>query len=148
MQKGPLSFDDLQDFFAGFPNGPPGCGPGQTNALGPCPGGSAATILTGNLLRHFTFDGFALFLQDDWRVTPKLTVNLGVRYELNTVPKERDNLQGNFDPVSGAVQVGSGTSPLITAITTISRRAWAWPGIFRATARPWSAQEADSFTSS
>jgi outer membrane receptor protein involved in Fe transport len=27
---------------------------------------------------------FAFFAQDDWRVTPKLTLNLGVRYELDT----------------------------------------------------------------
>jgi hypothetical protein len=108
--KGPLSFDSIQDFFNGFPNGPPGC-PGQ---LGGCPGGSSATIVTGNLLRHFTFSGYALFVQDDWRVKPRVTVNLGLRYEINTVPKERNNLQGNFDPnaPTGVEQVGFGsTSP-------------------------------------
>ena len=50
-----------------------------------------------------------MFLQDDWHVKPRLTVNLGIRYELNTVPKERDNLIGNFDPTLGPVQVGSGS---------------------------------------
>jgi hypothetical protein len=28
------------------------------------------------------------FAQDDWRVTPALTVNIGLRYELNTAPRE------------------------------------------------------------
>ena len=63
-------------------------------------------------MRHFSFQGYALFMQDDWRVNPRLTVNLGVRYELNTVPKELNNLQGNFDPNSptGVAQVGFGAT--------------------------------------
>lgn len=31
---------------------------------------------------------FGLYLQDDWRIRPSLTVNLGVRYEMATVPTE------------------------------------------------------------
>ena len=66
--------------------------------------------MTGNLLRHFTYGGYALFMQDDWRIKPRLTLNLGLRYEINTVPKERNNLQGNFDPnaPTGIEQVGFG----------------------------------------
>src|ERR1019366_5672529 len=43
---------------------------------------------------------------------PRLTVNLGVRYELNTVPTELNNLQGNFDPnaPTGIEQVGFGST--------------------------------------
>ena len=40
----------------------------------------------------------ALFLQDDWRVTPKLTLNLGVRWDIETGFKERDNRWADFDP--------------------------------------------------
>jgi hypothetical protein len=90
--KGPLTFSNLESFFGGVPN--------------------KASFLSGNLLRHISSSGYAAFLQDDWRVKPRLTVNLGVRYEINTVLKERDNLEGNFDAVQGLVQVGSGlTSP-------------------------------------
>jgi hypothetical protein len=32
------------------------------------------------------------YIQDDWHVHPRLTLNLGMRYELNTVPFERDGL--------------------------------------------------------
>jgi len=37
-----------------------------------------------------------------------LTVNLGMRYELNTVLRESNNRLGNFDPALGLVQVGKG----------------------------------------
>ena len=45
-------------------------------------------------------------------MTPRFTVNLGLRYELISVVKERDGLEGNFDPNSatGVVQVGFQTS--------------------------------------
>jgi hypothetical protein len=67
---------------------------------------SRAQISAGNFLRHLQNQQYGLFLQDDWRITPRLTVNLGVRYELNTVFTESDNLIGNFDPTQGLVQVG------------------------------------------
>ena len=38
-----------------------------------------------------------LYLQDDWRMTRKLTVNLGLRAGFNTVWSFRDNLAPNFD---------------------------------------------------
>src|SRR4029077_4848078 len=43
---------------------------------------------------------------------PRLILNLGLRYELITVLKDRNNLLGNFDPnaPTGLVQVGAGES--------------------------------------
>ena len=41
------------------------------------------------------------FIQDDYRVTQKLTLNLGLRYEFATPPRERDNQLANFDPATG-----------------------------------------------
>ena len=39
------------------------------------------------------------FLQDDWKLTRRLTLNLGMRYELETPPTERFNrLLYSFDP--------------------------------------------------
>ncbi len=43
------------------------------------------------------------FLQDDWRATERLTLNLGVRYEFATPPRERDNALANFDPATGTM---------------------------------------------
>jgi len=40
------------------------------------------------------------YLQDDFKINPKLTVNLGVRYEFATPQYDADNRISNFDPVS------------------------------------------------
>jgi len=39
---------------------------------------------------------YAVYAQDSWRVTPKLTLNMGLRYEFLGVPAERDGRIGNF----------------------------------------------------
>jgi hypothetical protein len=65
-----------------------------------------ALFTAGDLLRHLESQSYGAFAQDDWRLSRTVTVNLGVRYELNTVFTERNNLMGNFDPNRGLVQVG------------------------------------------
>ena len=70
--------------------------------------GTLSSILLGDPARHLRNQQYATFLQDDWRVTPRLTLNLGLRYELNTVLTDRDRKLGNFDPARGLVQVGNG----------------------------------------
>jgi hypothetical protein len=47
----------------------------------------------------------AFFVQDDWKVTSDLTLNIGVRYDLFSAPTERFDRQSNFDPVSGRLVV-------------------------------------------
>lgn len=41
---------------------------------------------------------FALFAQDKWRVTPKLTLNYGVRWDVYTAPSELEDRIASFDP--------------------------------------------------
>src|ERR1043165_2116456 len=46
---------------------------------------------------HSNYYGF--FLQDDWRLTRKLTLNLGLRYEYEGAIRERNgNFVVGFDP--------------------------------------------------
>jgi hypothetical protein len=44
---------------------------------------------------------FATFVQDDYKVGPRLTLNLGLRWEVNTPPIDRGRHLTNFDPVKG-----------------------------------------------
>ena len=44
---------------------------------------------------YSTYYGF--FVQDDWRPTPALTINYGVRYDLRPPMLDRSNQLGNFD---------------------------------------------------
>jgi outer membrane receptor protein involved in Fe transport len=56
--------------------------PDKLNAL--APGGSHEVGFRQSL--------FALYLQDDWRLRPNLTVNLGLRYEMTTRPKDANTV--------------------------------------------------------
>ena len=40
---------------------------------------------------------FLILCQDDWKAHPRLTLNLGLRYEVSTVSREKNGLLQNFD---------------------------------------------------
>jgi Carboxypeptidase regulatory-like domain/TonB dependent receptor len=68
---------------------------------------SSSALLVGNALVSSTWPRYALFGQDDWRLTSKLTLNFGLRWEIIPAPNESNNKIGTFDPSLGIVQVGS-----------------------------------------
>ena len=45
-----------------------------------------------------TVKNYALFAQDDWKLTPKITLNLGIRWEYEGGITDRFNAISNFDP--------------------------------------------------
>jgi hypothetical protein len=55
-----------------------------------------SNILVANLRQNLHF----LYVQDDYRVNDKLTLNLGLRYEYATPWYEKDNILTNFDPTT------------------------------------------------
>ena len=52
------------------------------------------------------FTNFAFYGQDDIRITPRLKLNLGLRYELDTVPTEA---HGRFSPLVGLNDIATAT---------------------------------------
>ena len=71
--------------------------------------GAAVVPATGQVpdfYRGYRANEMAAYAQDDWRISPRLTLNLGVRWEYFGPPKNyKDNIDSN-------VYFGSGTLPL------------------------------------
>jgi hypothetical protein len=78
----------LEDFFCGAP--------------------SSGIVEVGDPHRSATWMVTAGYIQDDFRATPKLMINLGMRYEYFSPMHMRNNLWASFEPNQGLVQQGFG----------------------------------------
>jgi hypothetical protein len=65
-----------------------------------------------DITKYFTMTRYrpVWYVQDNWRVGSKLTLNLGLRDEMVTSWKERHNRLGIFDPSNGGNVVALGTA--------------------------------------
>lgn len=67
---------------------------------------SLTTYQIVNLRQRYNF----MYFQDDMKLTPTLTINAGLRYEIVTPQFERDNKLANFNPATNSlVQASNGS---------------------------------------
>ena len=102
--RGALGFSEAMTSYDGIGyNG----GSNQVNPLAVQPFGYASFLLgtmTSSARAHFvagapyqTYWQNAWYVQDDFKISPSLTVNIGLRYELISRPVERSNRESNWD---------------------------------------------------
>src|SRR5258708_17250752 len=75
--------------------------PHRLNAL--APGGSNEVAIRESL--------FAGYVQDDWHFRPNLTVNMGVRYEFTTLPKDANNRIQEITTITNCATPGVAPGP-------------------------------------
>jgi hypothetical protein len=81
--------------------------------------------LNNDPVAHLRQRMYFAYLQDDYKVNQKLTLNLGVRYEFATPQWERDNLLANFDPTANKMIFAKSGSLYDRALVHPDPRNWA-----------------------
>jgi hypothetical protein len=66
----------------------------------------------GDTHRHLVQNSVGFYIQDDWKIKPRLTVTFGLRYDIFGNLRDRSNVAANFFPGQGLVQVGHGIDRL------------------------------------
>ncbi|HLK21748.1 MAG TPA: TonB-dependent receptor [Bryobacteraceae bacterium] len=99
------SFSFSGQFTADSPSSGDGTGNGLADMLLGLPNFATISTLTYFGNRQQSYGGF---FQDDYKITNKLTLNLGLRYDYTTPIKEAHNQQANFDFATGKL-VAAGT---------------------------------------
>ena len=106
--RGSMSFTHVYTDNAGDP----GSGGNSLAALltGQPSGGNINNLNNIDYYRHT----YALFAQDDWRILPQLTLNLGMRYEFFSPVYSKNNAQANFNPITGQLDIPKDSNVTLT----------------------------------
>ena len=119
--RGSYSFGSTYTGVTGL-GGPSGYGVADFLGLGTLQGGGytntdnmASGAISSFVYTHFVQQYIGAYVQDDWKVTPKLTLNLGLRYEYFTPKREQAGQLANFVMQSSSMTAngGTGTAQLV-----------------------------------
>ena len=109
--RGRVNFDNLDDFLTGTVD--------------------SWRLLYGDPGRNIRMSAVGLFVQDDFKISRRLTLNLGLRYDITYPIKDANNELANYSPTQGIVQVGYGINhPYQTNFNNVSPRLGAAWDIF------------------
>ena len=115
--RGSLSFPNFQSFLTGTPN--------------------RLQVDVGSFQRNYRAQDLAWFVQDDFHVTRRLTLNLGLRYDYLGFPYDLNGKVGNFDPSlvpASCIAAGGGNCVLAGFLSPASLKSpLATPGVSNTT---------------
>jgi hypothetical protein len=71
-------------------------------------GRMSSSLLSSFINDTFQQPGYFFYAQDDIKVTHKLTLNVGIRYEFISMPMERRDAEASYNIATGALDIANG----------------------------------------